>query len=280
MNTSSNGNIFRVTTGHRWIPAQRPVTRSFDVFVDLRLIKRLSKQLWSWWFGTPSRPLWRHCNDACLQHHVHHMRAHSCTMSTICTPTTASCPPYAYPQLHHAMSTICAARAAPCPTYVAAVKWPEPQLLRIHCIPVKLPWIFPLKINGAPGNIQGNLTALRWPPVVRYTRSLTCVLEVHYTQRCALLQGATSVTVSQGLTWKQGRKRWQKPCMVDTRTSSVTIGQGLTDTCTPSAITGQGLTWKQGSRWAEVKETRQTRYLEYSRPRLLCTPVFHAWWHH
>ena len=30
-------------------------------------------------------------------------------------------------------------------------------------IPVKLPWIFPgapLKINGAPGNIQGNLTAL------------------------------------------------------------------------------------------------------------------------
>ena len=25
-------------------PAQRPVTRSFDVFFDLRLIKRLSKQ--------------------------------------------------------------------------------------------------------------------------------------------------------------------------------------------------------------------------------------------
>ena len=31
-------------------------------------------------------------------------------------------------------------------------------------IPVKLPWIFPaapLKINGAPGNIQGNLTAMQ-----------------------------------------------------------------------------------------------------------------------
>ena len=47
--TSSNGNIFRVTghlcgifTGHRWIP-QRPVTRSFDVFFDLRPKKRLSK---------------------------------------------------------------------------------------------------------------------------------------------------------------------------------------------------------------------------------------------
>ena len=40
-------------------PAQRPVTRSFD----LRLNKQLSKQWWGWWFDTPSRPLWRHCND-------------------------------------------------------------------------------------------------------------------------------------------------------------------------------------------------------------------------
>ena len=44
-------------------PTQRPVTRSFDVFVDLRLNKRLSKQSWGWWFETPSRPLWRQCND-------------------------------------------------------------------------------------------------------------------------------------------------------------------------------------------------------------------------
>ena len=43
-------------------PAQRPVTRSFDVFFDLRLNKRLSKQSWGWWFKTLSRPLWRHCN--------------------------------------------------------------------------------------------------------------------------------------------------------------------------------------------------------------------------
>ena len=43
-------------------PAQRPVTRSFDVFFDLRLNKRLSKQSWGWWFVTPSRSLWRHCN--------------------------------------------------------------------------------------------------------------------------------------------------------------------------------------------------------------------------
>ena len=44
-------------------PAQRPVTRSFDVFFDLPLNKRLSKQSWGWWFETLSRPLWRHCND-------------------------------------------------------------------------------------------------------------------------------------------------------------------------------------------------------------------------
>ena len=43
-------------------PAQRPVTRSFDVFFDLRLNKRLSKQSWCWWFETPSRSLWRHYN--------------------------------------------------------------------------------------------------------------------------------------------------------------------------------------------------------------------------
>ena len=43
-------------------PTQRPVTWSFDVFFDLRLNKRLSKQSWGWWFETLSRPLWRHCN--------------------------------------------------------------------------------------------------------------------------------------------------------------------------------------------------------------------------
>ena len=44
------------------LPAQRPVTRSFDVFFDLRLNKRLKKQSWGWWFETPSCSLWRHCN--------------------------------------------------------------------------------------------------------------------------------------------------------------------------------------------------------------------------
>ena len=39
---------------------QRPVTRSFGVFFDLRLNTRLSKQPWCWWFETPSWSLWRH----------------------------------------------------------------------------------------------------------------------------------------------------------------------------------------------------------------------------
>ena len=47
---------------HRWIPHTKPVTRSFDVFFDLCLNNRLSKQPWGWWFETPSWSLWRQCN--------------------------------------------------------------------------------------------------------------------------------------------------------------------------------------------------------------------------
>ena len=76
MMTSSIGNFCHVTghlcgdfTGHRWIPrTQRPVTRSFDVYFSPE---------WKGWvnngeagdFGTPSRPLWRHCNDLTLAYH-------------------------------------------------------------------------------------------------------------------------------------------------------------------------------------------------------------------
>ena len=45
-------------------PTQRPVTRSFDVYFDLRPDKRLSKQSWGWWFETQSRSLWRHRNES------------------------------------------------------------------------------------------------------------------------------------------------------------------------------------------------------------------------
>ena len=48
-------------------PAQRPLTWSFDVFFDLRLDKRLSKQSWGWWFETPSRSLRRHFDALNIQ---------------------------------------------------------------------------------------------------------------------------------------------------------------------------------------------------------------------
>ena len=74
MMTSSNGNIFRVTgplcgefTGPGEFPTQRPVTRGIDVFFDLRLNKRLSKQPWGWWFETLSWSLWCQCNDCMFQ---------------------------------------------------------------------------------------------------------------------------------------------------------------------------------------------------------------------
>ena len=43
-----------------------PVTRNFDVSFDLRLNKWSIKQSLGWWFETPSRSLWRQCNDITL----------------------------------------------------------------------------------------------------------------------------------------------------------------------------------------------------------------------
>ena len=64
MMTSSNGFFFallaicaRNSPAIGEFPAQRPMTRSFDVFIDLRLNKRRG-----WWFETPWHPLWRHCD--------------------------------------------------------------------------------------------------------------------------------------------------------------------------------------------------------------------------
>ena len=45
-------------------PSHRPVTQSFDGSFSCALNKRLYNQSWDWWFETPSRSLWRHCNVA------------------------------------------------------------------------------------------------------------------------------------------------------------------------------------------------------------------------
>ena len=63
-------------------PTQRPVTRSFDVFFDLLLTKRLSKQSWGWWLETLSRPLWRHRNEGPLQAQRWYSIIISCNMMT------------------------------------------------------------------------------------------------------------------------------------------------------------------------------------------------------
>ena len=97
--TSSNEKIFRVT-GHLCgvpgeFPAQRPVTRSFDVFFDLRLNKRFSKQSWGWWFETLSRPLWRHFNECITwitrsrwnnRNHMHHNKSVHIVWNILCNP--------------------------------------------------------------------------------------------------------------------------------------------------------------------------------------------------
>ena len=54
-------------------PAQKPVTRSFDVFFDLHLNKPLAKQSWGWWFEKPPGSLWRHCN---VHGHIHYNITH------------------------------------------------------------------------------------------------------------------------------------------------------------------------------------------------------------
>ena len=54
--------LLALCVGNSPVTAQRPVMRSFDVFFDLCLNKRLSKQLWGWWFEKPPCSLWHHCN--------------------------------------------------------------------------------------------------------------------------------------------------------------------------------------------------------------------------
>ena len=57
--TSSNKNLFHITgplwgeiVRHRWIPPQRPVTQSFDVFFYVHMNKRLNKQWRRRWLET------------------------------------------------------------------------------------------------------------------------------------------------------------------------------------------------------------------------------------
>ena len=80
-------------------PAQRPVIHSFDVFVDLRMNKRLNKWPRRRWFETPSRLLWRHCNEDMLavtwhgnNYYYYPFLIHSCTIYGVsCISDIANC---------------------------------------------------------------------------------------------------------------------------------------------------------------------------------------------
>ena len=45
------------------VTSQRPATRSFEVFFDVLLNRRPSKQSRRWWFVTPSSSMWFQSND-------------------------------------------------------------------------------------------------------------------------------------------------------------------------------------------------------------------------
>ena len=132
MMTSSNEKIsalLAICAGNSPVPgeflAQKPVTRSFDVFFDLHLNQRLSKQSWAWWFETLPCPLWRHCNDYRLHGHIAVLKIQ-----------------YIPRNMHTFFALLC---------FVVVIHWlifPYPSgLLHWHCgnltiapVPAKQPW--------------------------------------------------------------------------------------------------------------------------------------------
>ena len=65
-------------------PSQRPVMRCFDVFFNLHLNKRLSKQSRPLWFETSWHSLWRHCNVIFSLHCILVMRCYMWTRTWCC----------------------------------------------------------------------------------------------------------------------------------------------------------------------------------------------------
>ena len=136
--TSSNGNIFRVT-GPLWgnppvndgFPSQRPVVRSFDVFFDLHLNKRLRTQSRHRWFETASGSLWRHCNDwshmtVSVNYHLmwgNHYRSGislcmlivTYSVSTECRSYCLMCSDNGSPHQQQAMASNTTSKSATCP---------------------------------------------------------------------------------------------------------------------------------------------------------------------
>ena len=127
-------------------PAQRPVTRSFDVYFDLRLNKRLSKQSWGWWFETPSCSLWRHCNVLVLRIDFFVKETHNSNVIFYCLSTL-------HLYRHNELSTLI--------FLMYQNSWYRQH--QFDCDPLQSCEVTldiirgPLTFNGAPENIQGNI---------------------------------------------------------------------------------------------------------------------------
>ena len=71
MMTSSNGNIFRVSSGllcgeftsHRWISRTKATDAELWCYFHMHLNRQLSKQCKRWWFEMLPHSLPRHCNE-------------------------------------------------------------------------------------------------------------------------------------------------------------------------------------------------------------------------
>ena len=57
--------LLAIWAGNSPVPGEFPAQSDTELWCFLRsaLNQRLSKQSWGWRFETPSRPLWRHCNE-------------------------------------------------------------------------------------------------------------------------------------------------------------------------------------------------------------------------
>ena len=87
-------------------PSQRPVTRSFDVFIDMRLNKRLSKQSRRRSFQTPLCSLWRHCSDMSVKYDLDHEKFRGEFWSTSEWDPTCIIKQYDRTHTYHNSSTI------------------------------------------------------------------------------------------------------------------------------------------------------------------------------
>ena len=147
----------QVTDG---FPSQRPVTRSCDVFCDLRMNERLSKGSRRRWFEKPSSSLWRLCNVALTyQHCIERTVQNACTRKQGAIGSTIS------EWLFNYIYIYCIANLVNNTFYI----W--------HCVPNILLWSILCKTVGLPSSTgESERTARRQlhSPTLRCFRGHLC----------------------------------------------------------------------------------------------------------